>query len=60
MTVFVVMIVQNSPLNSEHIHSIHLTEESAEVQAGELEYQLSKDFSIEVEEYPVTQENEDF
>ncbi len=53
MTVFVV-IVKNKFLHSEVIQSIHDSEESAEMEARELEYNLPLDFEINVEIFKVS------
>lgn len=52
MTVFVV-IINNKSLHSEIVQSIHDSQESAEMEARELEYQLPLEFEINVEPFPL-------
>lgn len=49
MIVWVLTIVQLTPYRSEYLHSIHANEDSANVTAHDLEYQLSQQFDIDIE-----------
>lgn len=57
MTVFV-LIISNKTLHQEIIHSIHDSQESAETEARELEFQLPLEFELNVEPFKVKTEED--
>ena len=52
MTVFVV-IISNKSHHTEIVQSVHDSQEGAEMEARELEYQLPLDFELSVEPFEV-------
>lgn len=60
MIVYVLMLVQSTPLRSETVHSVYTSQEAAEEAGRELEYSLPATFEMAIEPFEVTGEEDGY